>query len=414
MCVRRLFVSFLVGLVVLLSNVSGGSAESTRGADARWVIRELGTFGGRTVAEAINDRGQVVGYSETARGREHAFLWQKGQMTDLGALPGRPYSIAVAINERGQIIGWSQKRPLKEWGEPEREDPHAFLWQQGRMIDLGGTPGRPYSWAFDINERGQVIGRLQAKDLPSGEWGHRHAFLWQKGTMTDLGTLGGPQSEANAINDRGEIVGWSDTVPRSDQWNSGHAFLWRDGRMRNLGTLGGGWGSEANVLNEHGQVVGWSHLYDEGTSPHAFLWQDGRMLNLGTLQPDSESSAEAINERGQVVGASEGNDRSRWFLWEKGKLTRLGFELGETSHGNGGSALNDRGQIVGTASRAGRSRPVLWWNRRLTFLPTPPGMPNGSANEIDARGQVIGSVWGRSGGREVVWTLLDRRFLCAG
>ena len=402
MFVRRFL--FLVGLVALLSSVARGSAETTRSADADWVVREIGTLGGRTVAEAINDRGQVVGYSETARGREHAFLWQKGRMTDLGTLPGRPYSIAVAINERGQVVGWSQKRPLDESGEPERERPHAYLWQNGRMIDLGGTPGKPYSWAFDINERGQVIGRLQAEDLPSGEWGHRHAFLWEKGRITDLGTLGGPQSEANAINDRGEIVGWSDTVPRSVQWNSLHAFLWSDGQMRDLGTLRPGWGSEASAINNRGQVVGWSHVYDEGTSPHAFLWQDGQMLNLETLPGDSESSAEAINRRGQVIGESTEGDRSRSFLWERGKMTRLGFDVGETSHGKGGSALNDRGQIVGTTYRKSRSRPALWWNGRLSFLSTPPGMPNGSAHEINVDGQIIGSMWGPAGRREVVWT----------
>lgn len=308
MCLRR-SVSCLVVLVALFSSVAGGSAQSEGISDSRWVVRELGTLGGGTVAEAINDRGQVVGYGETASGREHAFLWQKGRMTDLGALPGRPYSVAVAINGRGQVVGWSQKRPLEEWGEPEREDPHAFLWQNGRMIDLGGLPGRPYSWAFDINERGQVIGRLQAKDLPSGEWGYRHAFVWQKGQMTDLGTLGGPQSEANAISDRGVIVGWSDTVPRNVQWNSLHAFLWRDGHIQSLGTLRSGWGSEASAINNRGQVVGWSHVYDEGTSPHAFGWQDGQMINLGTLPGDSESFAEGINERGQVR-AQKATDRA--------------------------------------------------------------------------------------------------------
>ena len=41
------------------------------------------------LASAINEpRGQVVGISNTAAGEGHAFLWQKGVMTDLGTLGG--------------------------------------------------------------------------------------------------------------------------------------------------------------------------------------------------------------------------------------------------------------------------------------------------------------------------------------
>ena len=40
--------------------------------------------------------------------------------------------------------------------------------------------------------------------------------------MVDLGTLGGTSSVANAINDRGQVVGRSQT-PES---LGGHAFVW--------------------------------------------------------------------------------------------------------------------------------------------------------------------------------------------
>ena len=38
----------------------------------------------------------------------------------------------------------------------------------------------------------------------------RHAFLWQNGKMTDLGTPGGKSTNchANAINSNGQVVGY--------------------------------------------------------------------------------------------------------------------------------------------------------------------------------------------------------------
>lgn len=52
-----------------------------------------------------------------------------------------------------------------------------------------------------INDRGQVIF--------TGLSPREHGFLWSRGKLTDLGTLGGRSSDAVAINDRGQIIGWS-------------------------------------------------------------------------------------------------------------------------------------------------------------------------------------------------------------
>ena len=64
-----------------------------------------------------NDRGDTIGQSASA------FLWQNGKMTDLGAFPGDLASDAVAINNRRQIVGVSHSNSTQTaFSLAERQD----------------------------------------------------------------------------------------------------------------------------------------------------------------------------------------------------------------------------------------------------------------------------------------------------
>ena len=119
---------------------------------------------GQGQAWAINDRDQVIG--DTTGGS--AFLWQNGEMTDIGSLGGGGGgSSATAINDRGQIVGDSSYGGEGKHGFHTR----AFLWENGTMHDLG-TVGGNQATATALNNHGQIIGTSSTKN------GKTHAVLW--------------------------------------------------------------------------------------------------------------------------------------------------------------------------------------------------------------------------------------------
>ncbi|HEY7526932.1 MAG TPA: HAF repeat-containing protein [Candidatus Limnocylindria bacterium] len=250
--------------------------ETTRAFLYDGRMHNLGGLGGSySGAHAINDAGQVVGYAKTPDGADHAFLWTplakrpgKGTMVDLGMLPGGIASIANGINARGQVVGYSNDA---DWFG------HAFLWSpsapgatEGTMVSLGALPGEELASAYAINADGVVVG--EAAIGPDA-----HAFAWtpsvpngSDGTMVDLGTLGGTWSRATAINGAGDIVGVAEgPAPQAFDF----AFLYRDGTMYDLNSAlpsdaDGVILTAAYGITDTGQIVGGATVDQHS---HAFL-----------------------------------------------------------------------------------------------------------------------------------------------
>jgi probable HAF family extracellular repeat protein len=322
-------------------------------------MTDLGTLpGGRnSVANTVNNHDVAVGSSETgvidpAGGREGvAVKWTKdGQLVRLGTL-GRNFGLATAINDRGQIVGPTANAvpdpfSLFGWGTQTR----AFRWEHGIMRDLG-TLGGPDAAAIFINEQGHVAGfsLTNATPNPITEFPTMDPFLWRNGKMIDLGGLGGTFGYPNALNNRDQVVGASNTV--GDLEVRRHPFLWEHGRIKDLGTFGGTSGS-ANALNDAGEIAGVAAKPD--STRHAFFWKNGVMTDLGTVGGDTCSVAHFMNAAGQVVGTSGdcGGDRQlHGFLSQRGgrmidlnALIRPGSDLTVID----GETINDRGEIAGS------------------------------------------------------------------
>lgn len=271
------FVWTPAGGLVGLGLMPGSTLQDTRGRD-------------------INDLGQVTGYGVSRNGQE-AFIWDAvNGIVGLGDLAGGGFEGAgLAINNLGQVVGWSDTDAGIE----------AFIWDaHNGMLGMGDLPGGIFeSRARDINNAGHVVGL----SVEPGSFGN--GFYWTSGSgMAGIGFLPDPPlktSIALGINNVGQVVGGS----RSPSLEGFEAFLWdASNGMIGLGDLPGGRGeSYATGINDRAEVVGWSET-DLGSE--AFLWTAalGMVRLLDRITDGSATgwlltTANDINSRGQIVGA---------------------------------------------------------------------------------------------------------------
>lgn len=338
----------------------------------------------------ISDSGLIVGESENntidplvGAPTSLAVLWQDGKIVNLGTLGGNE-SVAVAVNNGGEVVGGAMNSIADPY--PGRypdsnffifgngTEAHAFLWSAGKMQDLG-TLGGPDSFAFLVNERGQVAGASDVDFVSNVVTGGPtvHPFLWQQGKMIDLvahapaGMFGGSYGSVSGLNDTGQVAGTM-YLAGDLTW---HSFLWDAGEIKDLGTLGGAI-TTAVALNNAGHVVGRSDVTaiceicpagDQKQLHHPFFWKDGTITDIGVVGGDTAGTAYSVNANDQVVGRTalcikvNPNDSCESvdyhaFLWENGSIADL-QTLALPGSGitvNDALNINDRGEIVGFAA----------------------------------------------------------------
>lgn len=307
-------------------------------------ITAIPTLGGSV--NAMNAGGQVTGDLRLSTGASHAFLFSGGNMQDLGTLGGF-ISSGIGINGAGQVVGVAATEPVYD---PETgrntEYNRAFLYTGSAMLDLG-TLGGTESYAVGINDRGQIAGNSETVERRT------QAFIYENASMRGLGHLGGGDSIAAGLNQAGTVVGRSST---GTNWLG---FVWRDGPMTDVGTLGSD--SSALAINDNDVVVGDFTTTDRPPQSHAFVYENGTMIDLGTLG-GTRSSARAINNLGQVVGqAATATEEYRAFLWQNGKMTDLNTLLPSGSPWvlTSASAINDSGMVAGVGKYNGEVQGYL-------------------------------------------------------
>jgi len=229
--------------------VVGTIHTSTGGLPSRWFIHDRGCFtvlpladptdlGGSAIG--INNRGEVVGYDHSSSNRLVAWHWFNGVYSKLPV--SGTSTAALAINSSGTIIGNRRLGLIRRLltGQLRRTGERGYVLSRGRAeylsgfvnaINEGGEAtggsllnGQAVATVFNngvatmilslpssavgINFAASVVGSYQ----PAG-FNRRRLFRWSAKTGAfDLTPDGYRSAEAAAINDRGEILGFGETV----------------------------------------------------------------------------------------------------------------------------------------------------------------------------------------------------------
>lgn len=199
--------------------------------------------------------------------------------------------------------------------------------------DLGVPPvaGHTRSFGYALNQAGQVAGY-------SGTWSavfganDQHAVFYDGTSMRDLGS-----GRAWGINAAGHVVGHG----------SKGAFVYDGVGITWLGTISGKGFSAAYGINADGTIVGTSVI--RTGELHAFVRTRRKLQDLGTLPGTTHSEAQAVNTAGQIAGHSW-NVTSvavghRAFVYD-GSMRDIGTLGGAEAMA---FDINDAGSVVGKA-----------------------------------------------------------------
>jgi probable HAF family extracellular repeat protein len=276
--------------------------------------------------------------------------------------------------------------------EPARDtgrQPPGYVLERGRFTPVTVPPGQEDPSAlgigpFDLNDRRDIVGTYD--DVAANA---TRGFLLERGRFTTVHVPGAMSTQAQGINNRGQIVGVysndSNAISAPDATRRG--FLLDRGRYLRL-DFPDARKSQAFDINDRGQVVG-EYLDDDGRG-HGYLWERGRFTPIDDVAGQPSTTPTGINNRGQITGIAGPFEASVGFVLDRGRFTTFRIPGAPVTLAYG---INDQGQIVGhTVSNLTAPTPTVSGflrdaRGRLTAI-NRPGAAGTLAFGINNRGQI--------------------------
>lgn len=264
--------------------------------NVRYRFSSAGNYPGafQTDALAVN-LTQIVGYyviSNSSPSYLETFDNSAARATFLTiAPPGSGTSYASGINVHGAVAG-GYCTP----GCTYPQSQHGYTWDQVTYTTID-YPGAMSTGAYGINDLGQVVGGVcSTNSVCAGSVLNptQHAFLDDHGAFIELDYPGAYETEANAINNAGQIAGVYNNV------NGGpNSFLYQNGVYTRINYSKAVW-IDATAINNHGVVAG---TYQDGLgNVRGFLYRNGKFETID--HPNTGATAiSGINDDGVIVGA---------------------------------------------------------------------------------------------------------------
>jgi probable HAF family extracellular repeat protein len=151
-------------------------------------------FPAQAQQETLTDRAEQGDGRQDHNPKHHHY-----RFIDLGTLGGPTNYLSVngggyrILNDAG-IVSSSSDTSITDpnCGNPDCFLAHAYRWQDGVLTDIGALPGLNNSYVGAINARGWSVGYSQNSEIdPITGFREVRAVLWKEDQIVDLGTLGG-------------------------------------------------------------------------------------------------------------------------------------------------------------------------------------------------------------------------------
>lgn len=345
--VRVLLVATIVASLALHPSGSRGAAKYT--------VTDVGTLVGTGKGQfdalvstnplAFNEKGEVAGVAMSAAPPiwAVAFTSNNGKITRVGK--ESQFSFVFDLNDAGDLVGY-----VKAKDDPTNNHLTPVVWRAGKQVKLptlGGDTGIAYAFGPD----GEIVG---VSSVDKGEGAASHATVWRNDKPIDLGTLGGKNSLAYSVNSKGEIVGNCETSETS----GAQPCVWRDDKPEHLQLPDGM--STGFVSNINDDEVMSGTVFDAANAYHAARWVDGRAELLPGLFDGAIGGGGDISESGVIVGSTQSAPGAQSLIgaiWVDGKLTLLQDLIASDTYTIGPAAgINEAGQIVASATTADGTR----------------------------------------------------------